>query len=70
MDSSGTLYELIEEANRRVTQESSCGTMTIEERKKAIDILLSHPGRPIRNRSIDSFRNTVKRRIWRVFHKS
>jgi len=70
MDSSGILYELIEEANRRVVREGSCGTMTIEERKKAIDILLSHSSRSIRNRSIDLFCNTMKRRIWRVFHKS
>jgi len=71
MDSSGTLYKLIEEEmNRRKTDSSdfSCGTMSAEGRKKAIEIFLSAPSKPIGNHSINRFRRIVKRSLRGIFH--
>lgn len=69
MDSSGTLYRLIEEVNKRRVTDGFCGTMSAEDRKKAIAILLADPPKPMRNASINRFRSTVKRRLQEIFRK-
>jgi len=68
MDSSGTLYRLIEEMNRKKRDDLCCGTMSAEDRERAIDILLSAE-KPIENRSIDKFRRVMKRRLRELFRK-
>ena len=69
MDSSGALYRLIEEVNERRTREGLCETMTIEEKRKAIEIFLSRP-KSVKNRSINRFRSIVKKRLQEMFRKS
>jgi len=68
MDSSGTLYRLIEEVNERRAREDLCGTMTIEEKRKAIEIFLSRP-KSVKNRSINRFHSIVKRKLQEIFRK-
>lgn len=68
MDSSGTLYRLIEEVNRKRAKGTGT-TMSKEDREKAIAILLADPPKPIRNASIERFRRVIKSRLNRIFHR-